>query len=51
LTLLRTALEEKAEKKEYTLVASKSFIYCNQGQGDRMSDFQSSLKQLLFHKN
>ena len=51
LTLLRTALEEKAGKKEYPLVASKSFIHCNQGQGERVSDFQSSLKQMLFHKN
>ena len=42
LKLLRAALEERAGKKEDALAASRS-----QGQGERMSDFASSLKQLF----
>ena len=40
LKLLRVALEERAGKKEDTLAASRS-----QGQGERVLDFASSLKQ------
>jgi len=40
-------LEERAGKKEDPLVASKNFSQCNQGQGERVSDFASSLKQLF----
>ena len=47
LKLLRAALEERAGKKEDTLVASKSFSQRRQEQGERVSDFASSLKQLF----
>ena len=47
LKLLRAALEERAGKKEDPLVASKTFSQRNQSQGERVSDFASSLKQLF----
>jgi len=47
LKLLRAALEERAGKKEDPLVASKNFTQRNQREGERVSDFTSSLKQLF----
>jgi len=47
LKLLRAALEERAGKKEDPLAASRSFNQRSQGQGERVSDFASSLKQLF----
>ena len=43
---LRAALEERAGKREDSLAASRSFSQRSQGQGERVSDFASSLKQL-----
>lgn len=45
--LLKAALEERASKKEDTLVASKSYNQRSQGPGERVADFASSLKQLF----
>ena len=47
LKLLRAALEERADKNEEALATSRSFSQCSQGQGERVSDFASSLKQLF----
>jgi len=44
LKLLRAALEERAGRKE---IASKNFSQRNQGQGERVSDFASSLKHFF----
>ena len=43
LKLLRTALEDRAGKKEDPLIASKNFNQCNQGQGEKVTDFTSFL--------
>ena len=47
LKLLRAALEERVGKREDPLAASRSFSQRSQGQGERVSDFASSLKQLF----
>ena len=47
LKLLKAALEERAGKKEDALAASRSFSQRSQEQGERVSDFASSLKQLF----
>ena len=47
LKLLKAALEDRAGKKEDPLIASKNFNQHNQGQGEKVTDFTSSLKQLF----
>ena len=47
LALLKAALQEKASKKEHPLMASRSFIQCNQGQNEKVTNFADALKNLF----